>query len=83
MIRCCVDVRNILSASLKGRGDARVLGPAPLVVVKVNNRYRYRIIINCKADAELRRIVSAVLIKCNSSGKYKGVSIVADNNPAD
>ena len=83
VIRCCVDVRNILSASLKGRGDARVLGPAPLVVVKVNNRYRYRIIINCKADAELRRIVSAVLIKCNSSGKYKGVSIFADNNPAD
>ncbi|MDO4815402.1 MAG: primosomal protein N' [Bacillota bacterium] len=83
VVRCCVDIRNILTASLKHRSDARVLGPAPLVVVKVNNRYRYRINIDCKADAEIRKIVSAILIKCNSDGKYKGVSIFADNNPAD
>ncbi len=83
VIRCCVDIRNILTASVKHRADVRVLGPAPLAVVKVNNRYRYRININCKADAEIRRIVSAILIKCNSDGKYKGVSIFADNNPSD
>jgi len=83
VVRCCVDIRNILNASLKHRGDARVLGPAPLAVVKVNNRYRYRINISCKADAELRRIVSAILIKCNADSKYKGVSIFADNNPTD
>lgn len=83
VVRCCVDIRNILAASVKHRSDVRVLGPAPLVVVKVNNRYRYRINIDCKADAEIRKIVSAILIKCNSDGKYKGVSIFADNNPAD
>lgn len=83
VVRCCVDIRNILAASVKHRSDVRVLGPAPLVVVKVNNRYRYRINIDCRADAEIRKIVSAILIKCNSDGKYKGVSIFADNNPAD
>ena len=83
VVRCCVDIRNILVASLKHRADVKVLGPAPLVVVKVNNRYRYRINIDCKADAEIRKIVSAILIKCNSDSKYKGVSIFADNNPSD
>ncbi len=83
VIRCCVDIRNILTASVRHRADVRVLGPAPLAVVKVNNRYRYRINIDCRADAEIRKIVSAILIKCNSDGKYKGVSIFADNNPSD
>lgn len=82
VMRCCTDIRNMLFASISDE-YARVLGPAPLSVVKVNNRYRYRVNISCKADSEMRALVSAVLIKCNSSGKYKGVSIFADNNPSD
>lgn len=81
VMKCCSDIRRILEASVKERGDVSILGPAPLAVVKVNNRYRYRVNLNCKADKEIRRIVSALLIKLNSSGKYKGVSIYADNNP--
>ncbi len=82
VMRCCTDIRNMLLASIEDE-YARVLGPAPLSVVKVNNRYRYRVNISCKADSKMRALVSAVLIKCNSSGKYKGVSIFADNNPSD
>lgn len=83
VLHCCTDIRNILLSSLRQRKDVTVYGPAPLVVVKVNNRYRYRINLSCHADADIRKIVSAILIKCNSSGKYKGVSIFADNNPED
>lgn len=83
VIKCCEDIRNILSASVRHRTDISILGPAPLAVVKVNNRYRYRVNISCKSDKEIRALVSAVLVKLNSSGKYKGVSIFADNNPLD
>lgn len=83
VMRCCADMRNMLLSALRGRSDVRILGPAPLSVVKVNNRYRYRINLNCKADSKIRRIVSAILIKCNTSGEYKGVSVYADNNPTD
>lgn len=83
VLRCCGDIRNILLSSLKKRPDVMVLGPAPLAVVKVNNRYRYRVNIRCKADSEIRHIISAILIQANSSGKYKGVSIFADNDPSD
>lgn len=82
VIRCCMDIRNTLRASVKD-DFAKILGPAPLSVVKVNNRYRYRVSISCKADAEMRSIVSAILIKFNLSAQYKGVSIFADTNPSD
>ena len=81
VLKCCSDIRNILAASVRSRTDVSILGPAPLAVVKVNNRYRYRVNLCCRADREIRELVSAVLIKLNSSGKYKGVSIFADNNP--
>lgn len=81
VIRCCTDIAKVLRASLGG--GAAVLGPAPLAIVKVNNRYRYRVNICCKADKAVRAIVSDTLIRCSSSGKYRGVSVFADNNPSD
>lgn len=83
VLHCCADIRNVLHASLKDCSDASILGPAPLPVVKVNNRYRYRINVCCRANGDMRKIISAVLIKFNSAAKYKGVSIFADNNPSD
>ena len=83
VLRCCADIRNVLHASVKNRTDVSILGPAPLAVVKVNNRYRYRVNVCCHADSEMRKIISAILIKFNSDAKYKGVSIFADNNPSD
>ena len=81
VLKCCSDIHSILAASVRSRPDVNILGPAPLPVVKVNNRYRYRVNLSCRADKEMRELVSAVLIKLNSSGKYRGVSIFADNNP--
>ena len=81
VIRCCTDIARVLRASLTG--GATVLGPAPLAVVKVNNRYRYRVNICCKADKTVRAVISDTLIRCSNSGKYRGVSVFADNNPSD
>lgn len=81
--RCCSDIARVLSASTRHRHDTRVLGPAPLPVVKVNNRYRYRVNLCCAADREMRQLVASVLTRSAKSGKYKGVSVFADNNPAD
>ncbi len=83
VIKCCADICTVLKASIGARPDVRILGPAPLPVVRVNNRYRYRVNICCKADKQLRELVSSVLIRCAGSGKYRGVSVFADNNPSD
>ena len=83
VIKCCADICTVLKASIGARDDVRILGPAPLPVVRVNNRYRYRVNICCNADKQLRELVSSVLIRCAGSGKYRGVSVFADNNPSD
>ena len=83
VIKCCTDICTVVKAELRDRSDVRILGPAPLAVVRVNNRYRYRVNICCTADRQIREIISSVLIRCARSGKYRGVSVFADNNPSD
>ena len=41
--------------------DLEVLGPAPASVVKVNNRYRYRITVVGKCTAPVRRLLAAYM----------------------
>lgn len=83
VIRCCAAVRDMLLDGTSEKAGTAVLGPAPLPVVKVNNRYRYRVNIACRADAEMRRLVAAIVIKCSTEKEFRGVSVYADNNPSD
>jgi len=52
-------------------------------VVKVNNRYRYRINISCTADRRVRNCISQVVVECSTDKRFKGVSVYADNDPSD
>jgi len=83
VLRCCAYVRDRLSAELAGREDARVLGPAPLPVVRVNNRYRYRVTLHCLYNKEIRTLIAGVLIQCNTAREFRGVSVFADYNPME
>lgn len=83
VLKCCAAVRSILLEQLKNSGDCRVLGPAPMPVVRVNNRFRYRVILACKASKSIRELVSRVLIFCNTNKDFRGVSVYADFNPID
>ena len=59
------------------------MGPAPLAVVKVNNRYRYRVNVSCPNGRDMRKLISAIIIKCGTDKEFRGVSVYADNNPPD
>ena len=83
VLRCCTYVRDRLRAELSARPDADILGPAPLPVVRVNNRYRYRVTIHCRFDKEIRRRIWALLTDCNTAKEFKGVSVFADSNPME
>ena len=63
--------------------ELELVGPAPLAVVKVNNRYRYRINISCKISPEIRSVISQTVISCSTDKRFKGVSVFADNDPCD
>lgn len=59
----------------------RVLGPSPALVSKVNNKYRYKIIIKSRNCNRLRELISRLLIEFGKEKKYKDVSIYADVKP--
>ena len=60
-----------------------VMGPAPLSVLKINNRYRYRVNIACHADSAMRRRIAQVVMECSTDKRFKGVSVYADNDPVE
>ena len=83
VLRCCAFVRDSLAKSL-GRADGlRVLGPAPLPVVRVNNRFRYRVTVSASDGAAVRSVISQLLCYCNTAKEFKGVSLYADINPSN
>ncbi len=81
VLRCLLQARNILSDELRNHAGARILGPAPLPVVRVNNRFRYRLTVSCKDSKEIRELISSVIIHCSKSKEFKGVSVFGDINP--
>ena len=58
-----------------------VLGPMPPRISKINNKFRYRLIIKCKNTKRFRSMISDLLIKFGKDKKYNGVSVTADINP--
>lgn len=83
VIRACRFVRQRLEQILQGQPDWNLLGPTPLAVVRVNNRYRYRVHLSCKANAFIRRALAQVVVECNTEKQFKGVAVFADNDPVD
>ncbi|NMA37276.1 MAG: hypothetical protein GX942_03105, partial [Papillibacter sp.] len=52
-------------------------------VVKVNNRFRYRVILNTEPSREARQLISGILLRFSAQRKYKGLLLYGDVNPID
>ena len=76
-------VRDLLALAAKAIPGTTVLGPAPLGVVKVNDRYRYRVNMIGRDSAAIRRSISAAVIECSTDKRFRGVSVFADHDPGD
>ena len=82
VLRACAKLRGGLEHGLTG-GEVTLLGPAPAVVAKINNRYRYQLTLVGRSTPELRRLVSNLLRAVHQDKDIKGVSAYADINPMD
>ncbi len=74
---------NWLRSAMSGASDVSVMGPAPLSVVKINNRYRYRVNLACHSDSSVRLRIAQLIAECSTDKRFKGVSVFADNDPVD
>lgn len=83
VLRCASDIRNDLQYALRSDEHARVIGPAPYAVVRVNNQYRYRVTLLCRESKQIRQMLADILCHYNTEKAYKGVSVFADAYPTD
>ena len=82
VLRAAVGVRETLrnlctDSQLSG---SEVLGPAPAPVLKVNNRYRYRILLVGKNEKALRDRISWLLKEFANDHAHRGLNIFVDCN---
>ena len=83
VLRCCGEAKKLLLHGLDEKPGADVLGPAPYPIVKVLNRFRYKLTLRCIPDREIRMLVSRMLIHCNTNKDFRGVSVYADIDPLE
>lgn len=58
----------------------RVLGPAPCTLGRINNKYRYRIIIKCRISKKLHEMISDCMTEFYKLRKFSEVRLTADIN---
>lgn len=87
VLRGCMRLRDALQETLKQTPyqdyDYRLLGPAPASVVKVNNRYRYRIVLCINNTKDIRQLVAHMLRMSMTDKRNSTVSFSADFDPIE
>ena len=70
------------SESWKGE-NVLVMGPAPAKVVRVMNRYHYRLTLLAKNTKQLRQVISSLMKWFKKDPANKNITVTADTNPMD
>lgn len=58
----------------------RALGPAPCILERINNKYRYRLILKCKNTKAFRKMIRDLLLDFYREKEFSRVKITADIN---
>lgn len=58
----------------------RVLGPVEADIFKLNNKYRYRIVIKCKANTVFKRMLQGLLEQTSALPAFSKTTVFADIN---
>jgi primosomal protein N' (replication factor Y) (superfamily II helicase) len=72
---------SLLAQSNYSDQPMRVLKPSPALISKVNNKYRYKLIIKCRNNLKFREMVSRLLIQFAGNRDFSGVTVFVDMNP--
>lgn len=75
-----VKLKDLASSKYK-KLPLRILEPSAAAVTKVNNKYRYKLIIKFRNCKEFREMISSLLIWFGKERKYSKIMIYADINP--
>ena len=72
----------MLTDSFCGDDQVQVLGPVPMSVVKLNDRFRYRLLLVCNVNSKVRQVLSSLLIFCAKQKDMSHVNFYVENEPS-
>ncbi len=86
VLRAAAGLREAMRDGLRGRDDVgavEIVGPAPAPVVKVNNRYRYRLFWVGRNDHSAREVISFYIRAFHRKKENRGMNLFVDCNADD
>ena len=83
VIDSCTKLRNVFGGYFRGNAEIKLLGPAPATVSKVNNKYRYRLLVNCENNKRVRETIAHVIREFSRDKTSRGVTVFADADMYD
>jgi primosomal protein N' (replication factor Y) len=87
VLRACGELCRAVAEAARGKEyeayRLEVLGPAPAPVVKVNNRYRYRMLLIGRNEKNVRNLIACYLRAFSQKAENRGLNIFADCNLAE
>jgi len=78
VLAACAKIRGALAGYFRGDGDIKLLGPAPAPVSRVNNRYRYRLLVSCENTKRVRDTIAHTIRAFSRDKESRGVTVFAD-----
>jgi primosomal protein N' (replication factor Y) len=78
VLRMCVKLKKALSYYLADFENVSVMGPAPASIIKINNRYRYKITVSCENTQKIRNVLSHIVKEASKDKTCRGVSVYVD-----
>jgi len=83
VILSCKKLSNTLNNYFKGDREVKLLGPAPANVSKVSNKYRYRLLVNCRNSKHVRETIAHVIREFSRDSANRGITVFADADMYD
>ena len=78
VVAACAVLKNALLVYFRGDAGTRLMGPAPALVSRVKNRYRYRLLVNCVNSKRVRDTVGHTIREFARDKRSRGVTVFAD-----
>lgn len=75
-----LELMNSKLRALQPKTPVRVLGPVKCSYGRINGKFRYRIIMKCKNNAEMRLFISSILTESAKLREMSGITFYADMN---
>ncbi len=82
-LRCVAELCTSLKKSVSGWSNVRVLGPAPAGVLRVNDRFRYRVMLSTVPSREARMLIAAALRQYSTDKRFRNLVLYGDVDPLE